>query len=315
MKSLRNAYRSTAGLVSMGTLVAGLSLPAVARAQEPAPAPSANANCPPGSWFCADTQQQPAAPANQPVPGQPQQLEPLPAPQTDKTDGQTPPPRRQGPIVVYQQPPPPPVVVYQPPPPMMIVRPEEPPPYVYHPRAPPWYRRNEWGLNLHLEGLSIGKGIDGNASMGGAGFGLRYKPIPYFGVEADIDFAGGRDYNDFQRNESAFTVNGLVFLNPRSMAQVYLLAGFGWSGADVIDDRTDPSNPRSFTYSYFGGQAGVGLELRFSKHFAINGDVRGFVRGRIDNGAQLNPEFVDGAGRTTNTSGGGLLTLGMTFYF
>jgi hypothetical protein len=69
-------------------------------------------------------------------------------------------------------------------------------------------------------------------------------------------------------------------------------------------------------YSYFGAQAGIGLELRLSRHFAINGDVRGFIRGRIDDQAQYSPEFVNTTtGQTTNTSGGGLLTLGMTFYF
>ena len=32
-------------------------------------------------------------------------------------------------------------------------------------------------------------------------------------------------------NETEFTVNALVFLNPKSRVQVYLLAGFGWSSA------------------------------------------------------------------------------------
>jgi hypothetical protein len=159
--------------------------------------------------------------------------------------------------------------------------------------------------------------------MGGAGFGLRYKPIPYFGIEANLDFLGGTDYNGFDRTETAFTFNGLVFLNPRSHAQVYLLGGFGWSsahlhGGDPIvynnnfirDTGFDPS------YSYFGGQAGIGLELRLSRHFALNADLRGFVRSRIDDNANASPEFVDqSTGRTSNTSGGGLITAGMTFYF
>jgi hypothetical protein len=181
-----------------------------------------------------------------------------------------------------------------------------PPMYVYHPREQ-WPRNNEWGLNLRLEGAAIPHG----GGMGGAGFGLRYKPVPAFGIETNVDFLGGTDYNGFHRDETAFTVNGLFFLNPRSRTQVYLLAGFGWSSASVDDGQGD-----HFSYSYFGGQAGLGLEFRLSKHFALNTDVRGFIRSRTDSGASSAPEFTNPAtGATTNTSDGVLFTGGMTLYF
>ena len=123
-----------------------------------------------------------------------------------------------------------------------------------------------------------------------------------------------------RRSESAFTINGLVFLNPRSRAQVYLLGGFGWAGARVYNDNTTLQAgyyyPQETHYGYFGGQAGGGLEFRVAKHFALNLDLRGFVRGRIDENAQAQPEFRDPVtGRTTNTSGGGIITGGMTVYF
>ncbi len=283
-------------LVSLAGVAVGLGAPALAFADQPA-------NCPPGSWFCADSEQKPAAPAGQPVPGQ-QPLQPLPP----SAEGAA----QQQPSVRYQPSPPPPVVVYQPPPPVMVYRPEAPPPYYYQSRRP--VTKPYWGLNAHLEGLTIGRGVAGNTSMGGLGFGLRYRVTPVFALEGDIDFVDGRDYNGFQRNETALSVNTLVFLNPRSHAQVYLLGGIGWSGAHVVDDQG--AYNQSQNYSYFGAQAGIGLELRLSRHFAINGDVRGFIRGRIDDQAQYTPEFVNTTtGQTTNTSGGGLLTLGMTFYF
>jgi hypothetical protein len=110
-------------------------------------------------------------------------------------------------------------------------------------------------------------------------------------------------------------LNALFFVNPRSKAQVYFLAGFGWTGANVTDDISSFRDIK-YTYSYFGAQVGIGLEYRFSRHFAMNGDLRGFVRGRIDDRANYDAEFVDPAtGRTTNSSGGGLITLGATFYF
>jgi len=191
-------------------------------------------------------------------------------------------------------------------------RPEMPPPYEYAPmHREPISPAREWGLNLHLEGATIGRGSGGDAAMGGAGAGLRYKPTRAFGIEADFDFVGGVDYQGDSRRETAFTLNGLVFLNPQSRAQLYLLAGFGWSAARVESD----AQPLQASYAYFGGQAGGGLEIRLSRGLALNLDLRGFIRSRTDGGAQTQPEFTDAYGRSTNTSAGALLTGGMTLYF
>jgi hypothetical protein len=282
--------------LSLGSaLFFGASLAAAQQPQSP--------NCPPGSWFCADAQGQTATPAGQPV----QPLQPLPG------QGTAPP------AVQYQPAPaPPPVVVYQPPPPVMVVtpmHPDQPPPvYVYTPREP-LARKNEWGINAHLAGAMIGGRGNSSSGMGGLGFGLRYKPIAHLGVEADLDFFGGRDYNGFRRGETAFAINGLLYVNPKSRAQLYFLGGFGWSAARVVDDGSG-FNQATYNYGYFGGQLGVGLEWRVSRHFALNADLRGFIRGRVDDNTHYRPEFFDPAtGKSTNTSGGGLITGGMTFYF
>jgi len=51
-------------------------------------------------------------------------------------------------------------------------------------------------------------------------------------------------------------------------------------------------------------------------HLSIGAYLIGFLRWRSDRHASQNPEFIDPAtGRTTNTSGGGLLRLGATFYW
>ncbi|HEY8091071.1 MAG TPA: outer membrane beta-barrel protein [Polyangiaceae bacterium] len=292
-------------VLSSSALAIVLAVPAVALAQS---APNGGgSSCPPGSWFCATPPQEQATPAGP--------LQPLPEPEAQ--------PARPSGGVTYapapQAAPPPPVVVYQPPPPVMVVRPESPPPYEYVPPHREISRAREWGLNLHLDWASIGRGSQGNASMGGLGAALRYKPTRYFGIEGGLDFVGGHGYQGDLRNETGLTFNGLLFLNPKSRAQVYLLAGFGWAWAH---SRTDPAfaDPSTqtydYNYSYFGGQAGVGLELRLTRVLAFNIDLRGFVRSRTDQLAQTQPEFgPDQYGRTTNTSGGGLLTGGMTLYF
>src|SRR6185436_20465474 len=149
---------------------------AAAYAQEP----QTKKDCEPGSWFCGDTQ---SSGTLQPLPeGKP----------ADKTENKTPPP---------------PVVVYQPPPPTVVVQPREaPPPYYYVPKhAPP---KKEWGLNLHLGGLMMGEGKNGDAGMGMLGLGLRFRPLPQAALEGDLDFAGGRDYNGYRRGETALTFNG-----------------------------------------------------------------------------------------------------------
>jgi opacity protein-like surface antigen len=295
-----------------------LGIPAVAAAQTaqqaaPAAAPAASSACPPGSWFCAPPPESQAAPAGKTVNG----LQPLPE-AGDEAPAAAPAPARK-PAVTYAPAPatPPPVVVYQPPPPVVIERTESPAPYEYAPPprkypGPP----KEWGLNLHLEGAALGSGANHNASMGGLGAGLRYKPARYVGIEGNLDFVGGHGYIGDQRSETALSFNALLFVNPRDRAQVYFLGGFGWAWAHSQNDPSDPSMSQFDNhYSYFGAQAGIGLELRLTRVLAFNIDFRGFVRSRTDQLAQTQPEFSNNQGQTTNTSGGGLLTGGMTLYF
>ena len=261
------------------------AVPAVASAQEP------KKDCEPGSWFCGQTQDTGKPNGN---------LEPLP-------DANAQPARP------VEKAPPPPVVVYQPPPPTVVVQPREAPaPYYYVPKkAVP---RKEWGLNLHVGGAMLGKGRDDNAGMGMAGLALRFRPIPQAAIEGSLDFAAGRDYNGYRRNETAFTLNGLIFVNPKSITQFYFLGGFGWSGAHATDDRQG-FDGAEYSYGYFGVQAGFGLEFRLSRAIALNVDLRGLLRGRIDDDRRKNPEFTSSDGKTTNASGAGLLTGGLTFYW
>ncbi|CAN5449216.1 hypothetical protein BH09MYX1_BH09MYX1_10940 [soil metagenome] len=296
----------------MTTLRKTLSVSAFALTLATASVASAQ-TCPPGSWFCADAQIQGSATVTVGGGGA---LQPLPPPVVA-------PPVviQQAPPVVYAPPvavapPPPPVVIYQPAPQQTIYVPR-PVGYVptYRRQALP-YRLSEWGINLRLDAAAFG-GARNGGGMGGLGAALRYKPLPWLGVEGGVDFIFGRDYNGLARNETAFSVAGLIFVNPQSRAQFYFLGGVGWSLANVSNDYYDSSsNWSDKKYAYFGGMAGVGLEYRASRTIAFNVDVRGFIRGRTDGDAKNDPEFRDtSTGKTTNTSGGALVTAGMTFYF
>ncbi len=271
-----------------------VALAATAIAATTATAHADDSKCPPGSWFCADTEIKIG------VPGQPA---PAPAPPPAATP-----------------PPPPPVVIYTPapapPPPPVYTAP--PAPYYPPPPPPPARPKSEVGLSFRLLGASFASNdtYRGDSGAGGIGASLRFRPTPRFALDLGLDAMSGRDANGYKRSEVPLTVLGLLYLNPKSKAQVYLLGGFGFSSARV--EVTHPQIAgvqQTEHWSYFGALFGGGMEFRVGKRVALNFDVRGFVRGRTDDAAAIKPEFTAADGRTTNTSGGALFTGGITFYF
>lgn len=248
-------------------------------------------DCPDGDWFC------------EPAPSAPPDAAP---------PGAAPPPGPSGP---------PPERTFEPPPPAVDERVaiEAPP---LEPPQPRRHRRGfrEWGVNLHAA-LGLMGGDDAmspDAGMNGMGGALRFRPIPHIAIEGALELIWGTDYNGFQRFEHAELLNGLFYANPRSAVQLYGLAGFGIGGAFLDSGVGVNGQPllNDERYRYFGGQIGIGAEGRVTKHFALGADLIGFMRWRTDSHASRNPEFTDPAsGRSTNTSSGGLLRLGATFYW
>jgi hypothetical protein len=301
-----------------------------------------NPNCPPGGWFCADAQTgaaiapgavapTPAAPAAGPSAGASAsgsgKLEPLPPPSAGAgagvaaTAGGNASTNAGNNVVIVQAPtaaaPQPAPAAGQPPvAAQQAAAAPAPPVYVYQQMHD--LPRKEWGLNLHLQGALMGRRSNSvrEAGMGGLGVGLRYRFAPSTAVEGNLDFYGGRDYNGDQRSETALTINGLAFLNPKSKLQFYMIGGIGWSAATVRYDVPASANYYAVdkaTFGYFGGHLGLGAEWRLGRGLAVNADLRGFIRSRLGNNPT--PEFVSSNGRATNTSGGGLFNVGATLYF
>lgn len=272
------------------SILAGSALflaPALANAQEQA------GDCPPGGWFCEETP---------PPETDPEVAETEEPPAPPETPPATQKPTRQPAIVVDE--------------------PSEQPQAKKRP-----YRRR-WGFNMRLQGVMMGDNDQRSdeSGMGGVGFSFRYRPIRHFAFDVGLDFFGGKDWQGNDRSETALMMNGLIYFNPKDAVQVYTLAGIGFSGARVrpseatqIQDGTQivgDGGVEERNYSYFGGQLGIGLEFRVSHKVSLNLDVVGFIRGRTDEKARYQPEFVDpDTGRTTNTSGGGLFRGGITFYW
>lgn len=169
-------------------------------------------------------------------------------------------------------------------------------------QAPPPKKRDR-KLGLHFD---VGGTFGPQVLMGGFMGALRFRPQEHVGIDLGAGYYAGNDYLGFYRTEIPVTANVLFFLNPQHKFQFYFLLGPG-----VSFGRVDLINEIR-TMTHIGGQGGFGIELRLAPAFALNADVRGVIRHRIDNDPR--PEFIDG-NRSTNTSGGALVTFGGTFYF
>jgi hypothetical protein len=170
-------------------------------------------------------------------------------------------------------------------------------------QKPPPPKQRDRKIGLHFD---FGGSFGPQVQMGGVGGALRFRPTEHVGIDLGSGYYAGNDYQGFYRREIPLTANVLFFLNPQHKFQFYFLLGPGLSfgRVDLINE------VRRMTH--VGGQGGFGVELRLAPAFALNADVRGVIRHRIDNDPR--PEFFDGT-RGTNTSGGAVLTFGGTFYF
>jgi hypothetical protein len=146
-----------------------------------------------------------------------------------------------------------------------------------------------------------------DAGMGGVGASLRYLVNPVVTLDFGLDSIFGTDYNGYDRSEGSLSFSSLFYFNPRqSSVRSYGILGLNTSVARVDVGGDDQS------WSYFGAHAGIGLDIPLDRRVALSLDLLGFVRGRTDERAAREPEFIDDFGRVSNTSGGGLFRAGVT---
>jgi Outer membrane protein beta-barrel domain len=165
-----------------------------------------------------------------------------------------------------------------------------------------------WSLALRAQGVLLdGKRRD--AGLGGVGVSGRYSLGPAVTFDLGLDSILGTDYNGNDRSELSLSLSSLFFLNYHPVVRTYVLVGLNTASARV-DVGGDVQ-----TWGYFGGHTGLGLEVSLDPRIALTFDILGFMRGRTDSRAAREPEFTDGLGRVTNTSGGGLVRGGVTLRF
>lgn len=340
-----NTRQLAASIVSVGVLLST----AVASAQ----------NCPPGSVFCGGVQVGVGGfrvgggvqvGATTPPPPPPQPVAPPPPPATVVSGAQVgvgvsagagfqvggsiqigtvPPPP---PIVYTPPPPPPPTIVYTPPPPPPTVVYVPPPQPVYVTTVTPvpapapsedFFGRPRWAVGGFFSGMTLSGDSGGRGSYGeyGAIGSLRYRPNARWATDLSVGFYGGTDYHGDTRADFPVTVSEIFYLTPEWKPQFYVMAGLGLSPSFASYDQSSAlrGGRDSGGYLHVGALFGAGVEVRLLPQFALAFDVRGFVRTRIDSGAEENPEYVrpSSSGRIegTNTSIGATWQLGALWYF
>jgi hypothetical protein len=210
------------------------------------------------------------------------------------------------PVVITPLPPPPPPVVVQPAPVVVIKQ------SVVPPGPPPFDRKV--GLGLRLDGAIHSHETKNGEGMGGAGLLLRMRLKPHFGMEIALDALGGKGYAGVERLEIPASMSFLWYPGRHwSVAQFYLLTGLGAAWARVGE------NPNADRPIYLGALAGLGLEIRLGSRLAIFGDVRGFIRHRMNDRPDDPAVPTDGSckasGECTDWEGGGMFSLGLIAYF
>jgi hypothetical protein len=296
--------------VSLLVVAAALAMPSLALAQ-------VDTRCRPDDLLCADVDVGPIeghlriGPGDAPPPP-PVVVEPPPVVVVTPPPPPPPPPPIQPPVVVIQQTPPPPPIQ-----PVVVVAPQPREPQVVQVQT---VRQRRVVYDL-VPDFDIGLRLDASAlfadrSMGGLNAALRIRPERHVAIDVGSGFWYGSDFNNRERWEMPVQADLLVFFNPEHMFQVYGLIGGGMTfGSGYTYTNPGSLTMRQTDLMYAGGEIGLGLELRLSRFFALNLDVRGFLRQRVGGSGV---EFWQRSGnliQTTDTSMGMYGTLGMTFYF
>ncbi len=193
------------------------------------------------------------------------------------------------------------------------------------PAAPAKKKKRKWaerfGLNLRLEGAAFpgAEGVYEDVGMGGVGASFRWRPSPYFAFDLGTDILGGNDYYGHERVEFSGALSGLVYFNPQHRVQVYAIGGVHASHAWIdtsddylYDDYYRYDDGHDVEHDYIGGHGGLGVEFRIARHIALHIDGMALIRHKVDDSP---PEFTDGAGNSTNTSGAGLFRAGIIFWW
>ncbi len=177
-------------------------------------------------------------------------------------------------------------------------------------------QRRDPRFGVHAE---VGGMFWNHLALGGGALAFRLRPVPWLGVDLGVGGYHGVNYDKGERTEVDFTASFFYFVNPRDTLQLYFVAAADFAIAEVDTSVRFPPGVVFIDYTtersaYVGGQLGLGVEWRLGRHFALNTDLRSFLRRRTADAAT--PDFVNAeSGATANFSAALHLAIGTTIYW
>ena len=173
-------------------------------------------------------------------------------------------------------------------------------------------------IGVALDLLHTTYGAD---SLAGGMFGLRTSMHARLGrriaIDAGLEEGFGTDKSGFHRYDIAWTLPDLyVYLTPGSRLQLYSVLGLDMR-VSHFESGPNKQIPEGLPWGHFymGGTMGMGVESRMSKTTALRVELRGFVRGRVDDKEssariEASPQFAD----ATRSDKGAFLSLGLILF-
>jgi hypothetical protein len=189
-------------------------------------------------------------------------------------------------------------------------------------RLPPLrLESTRWGVAVRGVGAYMGRnGVAGStAGVGGIGGSLRYRPLLPVAIDLGVDVIGGIDPNGWARREVPLSASALVYLNPKSRTQFYLVGGVNYTFAAVQSNVAleNLAGGSYDEYNYAGLHGGLGFEFRLSTAIGFHLEALGVGRTRVDkDGDGRFPEYYDPrTGLASNTSALGLGRAGVSIWW
>jgi hypothetical protein len=129
------------------------------------------------------------------------------------------------------------------------------------------------GIGLRLSGVTVdGEKLNlatvENPTMGGLGLQFRGKVSSHVGLELAMDVLYGQT-DDMRQTTVPVTLSALYYFIPRGTFKLYGLLGGG-----VHFTKLEYNFGMRHDLAEIAGQAGGGIELRLSRDFSINADMR-----------------------------------------
>jgi hypothetical protein len=172
------------------------------------------------------------------------------------------------------------------------------------PPPPPPYRAKDHGFAGLTGSLLLLPGAHWSPGVGGS---FRVRGAPALALDLGLHRADYRDVERRRQEDTLLSLSAFLYPFSRGPLQPYGVVGVTYDWARVGSAGAATGGD----WRHVGGAAGLGVEAFMTPRFSFFTDVRGLIRTR--SGGDPGPEFRQD-GRSTDTSIGAVVLVGMAFY-